>query len=325
MDKATFWLKIQVNASKLFKTDLLKGVRLGIFLLITTMSLTTVSGQLQAQELNCFVSANASQITGGDYTFLSKQFGEELTKYLSTLNFTEDKFETEERIDCNIQINFTEALSVSRFQAEVLVSSTRPIYGTTQSTGLLQLNGGKWVFDYVPNQPLNFDPERFNELTSVLDFFAYVVLGYDYDTFSPLGGTPYFEKARRIANLAQTSGSLGWEVAGVDNSRGILIEQILDARMQPVRNFYYDYHFSGLDHFLKQPDVARQAILQGLQTIQPVSQDAGNRRLALENFFTIKAEELVNIFKNTPYASRVYGLCLEMDPARGSRYDPLVN
>lgn len=280
---------------------------------------------LVAQELNCFVSANAAQLTGGDYQFLNKQLSEELTQYLSNHNFTEERFEREERIDCNIQINFKEALTVSRFEAEVVISSTRPIYGTSQTTGLVQINGGKWVFDYVQGQPLVFDPERFESLSSTLDFFAYLILGYDFDSFGELGGTPYFEKARRIANLAQTSGSAGWEVAGAENSRTILIEQILDARMQPIRKAFFDYHYNGLDHFLTQSDGARQSILRSLQALQLVSQEAGNRRLALENFLTVKAEEIVSVFKNTPYASRVYGLCLEMDPARGSRYDPLVN
>jgi hypothetical protein len=122
---------------------------------------------------------------------------------------------------------------------------------------VLQVNDSEWQFEYAQGTPLTFDVERYNALTSVLDFYAYVMLGYDYDTFSELGGAPHFQKARRIAELAQSQNATGWSAAGDDRNRIALITQLLDPRFVPLRKAYFQYHFGGLDHFVGQKNSTR--------------------------------------------------------------------
>ena len=291
---------------------------LGFFLLVA------LPGQIaQAQEFNCRVSVNIQQLSGSEFTFL-RELEEQMSIYINERSFTEDKYEDFERIDCIIQIIFEEAVSLTSFAARVVLSTGRPIYGTPSVTTILQLSDDNWQFNYAQGTPLVFDLERFDPLTSVLDYYAYLMLGYDYDTYSELGGTSHFERARRIAELAESRGAVGWSDLGSDRGRSDLIDQILDPRFRPLREAYFNYHFSGLDVFVSETDLAREnalAALQGLKTLY----DEISREYVLDLFFTTKAEELAAVFEDSPLSSEAYELLSEIDPANLSKYDKLVN
>ncbi len=207
------------------------------------------------------------------------------------------------------------------FRAQLTIGSQRPIYGTTQMSNVTQIADGSWGFAYEPNSSLVYDPDRFNALTSVLDFYANLILGYDYDSFKPLGGTRFFQRAREIVFLAP-SGGAGWTV-GSDNSRGTLIQQLLDPRLEPVRLANFDYHFGGLDHFVSDPQKARQAVLNALRGIQVVLDEVSNQYV-IDLFLATKNREVVGIFEGSNESSTAYGILLDIDPSRSSIYDRLV-
>ena len=276
-----------------------------------------------AQEFNCRVSVNIQQLSGSEFTFL-KELEEQMSIYINERSFTEDRYEEHERIDCIIQIIFEESVSLTSFAARIVLSTARPIYGTPSLTTILQLSDESWQFNYAQGTPLVFDLERFDPLTSVLDFYVYIMLGYDYDTFAELGGSPYFERARRIAELAETQGAVGWSDLGSDRGRSSLVDQVLDPRFRPLREAYFKYHFSGLDVFVSEIELARENALEALRGLRDLYDDI-SREYVMDIFFATKAEELAAIFEDSPLSSEAYELLSQIDPANLSKYDKLVN
>ncbi len=275
-----------------------------------------------AQELNCGVTVDYRALSGSDYTYLD-EFREAVREYLNLQRWTTDEFAEFERIDCTVQITFLEALSLTRFRAKLVIASRRPIYGTTQSSIILQINDDGWVFNYPQGTPLISDPDRFDELSSVLDFYAYIVLGYDYDTFAEYGGSDLFERARRVADLAKTGGAVGWQDLGADRSRARLIGELLDPRYRPIRKVYSSYHLGGLDRFVQETDVARNSVLASLEELKPLV-DVNERSYIVDLFFSSKYRELASIFENSTLASQAFDVLAEMDPAHLSDYNSMV-
>lgn len=275
------------------------------------------------QELNCQVSVNIQQLAGSEFTFLN-ELEEQVELYLNERSFTEDRFLDYERIDCLMQIFFEEAITLTSFSARIVLSTSRPIYGVPTVSTVLQISDAEWQFNFAQGTPLLFDLERYDPLTSVIDFYAFIMLGYDYDTFSEFGGTPYFERARRIAELAEAQGALGWEDLGGNRGRSDLIDQILDPRMRPLRKAYFDYHYGGLDLFVTETEEARRNTLVAVESLENLY-DEVSRQYVLDIFFGTKAEELSAIFEESPLSSQAFELLSRIDPANLSKYDKLVN
>ena len=277
---------------------------------------------LAAQELDCTVRIDNTAISGSEQFAHIPQLKPLIEEYLNNRAWTDDRFRREERIRCNIEITMLAGSSsgFDNFSAQLSVGAARPIYGTMQTTNVTQIADGNWRFAYEPNASLVYDPDRFHSLTSVLDFYAYLILGYDYDSFLPFGGTTLFESAREIVYLAP-QGS-GW-TAGSDNTRGTLVTQLLDPRFSPLRQAYFDYHYRGLDHFVQDPTLAREAVLDALTAIQAVINDIGIQ-YAIDLFLATKNQEIVGIFEESSQASKAYGILLDIDPSRSSIYDRLV-
>lgn len=300
-----------VRVLRLFKRSLAAAI------LLAGAALTA-----HAQELLCRATVDRSMISGAEFEHVT-EMGRVIEEYMNERRWTEDRYQDNERIDCNLQITLTQVEGLDRFRARLSVGSRRPIYGTGQYTHVFQLIDSDWQFQYAQNQTLLFDLNRFDSFVSVLDFYAYLILGFDYDTFSELGGTPHFERARRIAELAASSGAAGWSAAGTDRSRAALISQILDPRMRPLRQAYYKYHYYGLDHFTIAPDEARNAVLESLQDLQKLF-EAVSRQYVLDLFFSTKYQELVAVFLDSNERRSAYGLLLQVDPSHSSTYDRLV-
>ena len=270
----------------------------------------------------CRVSVNYRQLSGSGFTFLD-ELRPLIQQYMNRNSWTEDRFEQDERIDCNLQIIFQEAITLTSFRAQLILTSRRPIYGTAQNTSVLQINDEEWQFDFAQGTPLVFEIERYDALTSVLDFYAYIMLGYDYDTFSELGGEAYFEKARRILELAQARSGIGWAALGGERSRAELITQLLDARFEPLRRAYFRYHFDGLDHFISDTDAARRTVLDVLTILQALDQDL-QRQYTIDLFFSTKFQELTAIFEQSSLSAQAYSILTQVDPSHLTEYNALV-
>ena len=275
-----------------------------------------------AQELNCSVTVNYQNLAGSEYTYLD-EMRERVAEYMNDRRWTQDRFEENERIECTMQIIMLEAVSLTSFRARLIVASRRPIYGTAQQSTVVQFSDEDWRFDYPQGTPLIWEPDRYHPLTSVLNFYGYLIIGFDYDTFAEAGGTPHFESARRIAEIAQSSGAAGWQALGGDRSRGELISQILDQRYRDLRKAYFDYHYHGLDRFVTTTERSRAAILQVLQDLEGLYTDV-SRAYYLDQFFSTKYQELSAVFKGSSVASQAFDVLQQLDPAHLSDYTQMM-
>ena len=275
-----------------------------------------------AQELSCQVQLDRSQLSGSEFSFLD-DLERRIREYMNTQDWTDDRFLPHEQIVCSLQIVILESVTLSDFRARLIVTSRRPIHGTSQSTIVTRINDAEWRFEYGRGTSLQYDPQQYNALTSVLDFYAYVILGYDYDTFSELGGTPHFESARRIANLAEGSGDPGWSAVSSQRNRRQLIDDLLSQRHQPLRRAYYRYHLNGLDRFVKAPQKARAVVFDVVETLQTLNQNLTNS-YPLDLFFSTKYQELTALFADGDLQSRAYNLLTQVDPSHSSEYNRLV-
>lgn len=276
-----------------------------------------------AQEFNCSVSVDYSQLSGSDFSFLD-ELERHIAAYLNEHSWTNDRFRPVERIDCNVQVILQEALSLTSFRARLVVATLRPIYGTTQSTPVIRLSDSQWQFEYGRGTPLIHNLDRYDALTSMLDYYAYLMLGYDYDTFSVRGGTPFFEQAREIADRARAAGGHGWSQFAGNANRTELIMQLLDPRFRPLREAYFTYHFGGLDRFVEETEQARSNVLSVLEDLDVLARDAA-RSYALDMFFAAKYQELPAIFQGDPSSSEAYSILSDIDPSHLSEYNRLVN
>lgn len=277
---------------------------------------------VKAQELNCSVSLDFRSLSGAQYTFLN-DLRRDIDEYFNERTWTDDRYTEVEQIDCTVQITIEEALSLSSFRGRIVVASRRPIYGTSQNTTIVQFSDPSFQFNYSQGQPLTYNPEQYDPLTSVLDFYAMLILGYDYDTFEEQGGTPFFERARRIAELAQAQNAPGWTDLGSERGRSDLIRQLLDARLRPLRNAYFRYHFDGLDRFVRETDSARESVVEVLQDVHEMV-DMMARQYAVDLFFNAKYQELAAIFEGSQIAPQAYDLLAQIDPSHMSEYERLV-
>ncbi len=283
--------------------------------------LSSVPALARAQVFNCNVAVDKSQLAGSDVNFLD-DLGTLIQRYYNDRAWTNDRFEPIERIVCNIQIQFTASVSQTRFRANYSITTRRPIYGTTGSSNVVTLADQNWEFDYAPGGQLTFDPRRYDALTTLLDYYAYLALGYDYDTFSRLGGQKYFEQARELVQIAQAAGQ--WQPTNSSKDRVMLITQLLDTRFQPLRVAYYDLHLGALDRFVDNPETARQTVLTTLQHIRALY-DEVSKQYALEVLFDAKGAEIVEMMERAPQRTAVYELLIAMDPGRPTTYNRLLN
>lgn len=279
---------------------------------------------LQAQEFNCTVQIDTKALSGSDFSHLG-QLKDQVEEYLNGRAWTNDTFQPEERIQCSVTITFLSANTqgIDRFTARMTLGISRPIYGSPNLSEVFRMIDENWQFAFDRNQSLFYDPERYDPLSSTLDYWAYVMLGYDYDTFSELGGTPYFEAARKVRDIANTAGGLGWNAISDDRSRAAIVRDMLDPRMADFRRGLYTYHFDGLDLFLSDPVKARANTLDMLEKTQVVREDLPTS-LVLDLFFTTKKDELTSFFVDSNVSSEAYGRLLAIDPSNASTYDRLL-
>lgn len=274
------------------------------------------------QELDCRVQIDDSQLSGSEFDFLS-DLEQKIQEYLNTRSWTDDDYLPHEKISCSMQIIVLESISLTEFRSRLIVTSRRPIYGTAQSTVVTRINDQEWRFEHSRGSSLTFDLNRYDSLTSVLDFYAYIILGYDYDTFSPLGGSPYFQQARTVADQAEGEGDPGWSSVGTQQNRAALISNLLGQRHQPLRRAYYTYHRKGLDRFVENPEAARKSALEALENLRTLNRQL-SRSYALDLFFSTKYQELTALFANSDVSGRAHSILMEIDASHSSEYNKLV-
>jgi hypothetical protein len=270
-----------------------------------------------AQELNFKVTINADQIQTTDRAIF-KDMERAFTNFLNTRKWTPDFYKNYERINCSIFLNISKMPSIGNFVASAQITAARPVYGSNYETVLLNFADREWEFEYMESQPLEYNDNTYiNNLTSMLAFYSYIVLGFDYDSFGEMGGNPYFQKALQVVNNAQPSNRPGWQALGSNRSRYSLIENLNNPQMAELRKDAYKYHRLALDTYSKNPDESRTIILNILRDVKKVW-TINPSSIFVVTFFDAKASELVNVFSegNLTVRREAYDILTAVDPKR---------
>ncbi len=293
-----------------------------------TILIITLSGFIQninSQELNCTVSVNADQVEGSEKRVF-EVMEKAIFEFMNSRKWTEDKFKPEERIECNFTFNVTERISSTKFKGTLNVQSRRPVYGTSYYSTLLNRVDKDMEWEFVEFDPLDFSENtHISNLTSVLGYYAYYIIGLDYDSFSFHGGTTFFKKAQQIANNAQSASEPGWKSFGDFSNRYWVIENTLNNVFEPIRKLYYEYHRIGFDNMQKDLVKSREHIANSLNLLTDVyNQKPGSYQLQL--FFYSKSDEIVNLFKEaTPTEkNNVVNLLNRIDPGNTKKYAKIL-
>ena len=279
-----------------------------------------------AQELRCNISLSTQQVQGSNRS-VTEALQTALYEFVNQRIWTNHVFTNEERIECTMMMNIT-SLAGSEFTGTITVQSRRPVFNSTYPTTLINFQDRDLKFTYVEGQPLEFsDVAHMSNLTSIIAFYVYIILGLDYESFSPNGGTPYFQKAETIVTNAQQSPERGWKAyEGNYRNRYWLVQNLLDDRYRGVREFMYKYHRQGLDRMSSRPNEARADVAEYLKLLQEVYRRKPDPYLfLLQIIFDAKSNEWVDMFNNgTPdEKSRVVRLLKEIDPPNISKYDKI--
>lgn len=270
------------------------------------------------QELNCKVTIESGQIQTSDRSVF-KDLERAISTFLNTRKWTNDSYKNHERIECGIFLNITQMPAIGQFKANAQITIARPVYNSNYQSVLFNFADRDWEFEYFESQPMEYNDNTFiSNLTSMLAFYAYVILAMDYDSFSELGGTQFIQKALIVVNNAQSSGRPGWQPLGSTRSRNALLENLNNPQMVDLRKNNYAYHRLALDTFDKNPDQSREKILEVIRnvkkvwTIYPTS-------IFVISFFDTKSAELAKIFSegsNLNLRREAFDILSQVDPKR---------
>jgi hypothetical protein len=279
---------------------------------------------LFAQELNCKVTINADQVQTTDRGIF-KDMERAIATFMNTRKWTQDSYKNHERINCAIFLNISKMPSIGSFSASAQITVARPVYNSNYETVLLNFADRDWDFEYIESLPLEYNDNSYiSNLTSMLAYYAYIILGMDYDSFSERGGDPYFQAALTVVNNAQSANRTGWQAIGSTRNRYNLIENINNPQMAEMRRSMYRYHRLALDTFDKKPDESRQVILNVIKTVRNVWQIYPSSIFVI-TFFDAKSAELANVFSDGTLNVRreAYDILTVVDAKRGG-YEKII-
>lgn len=277
-----------------------------------------------AQDLNCRVQILSPQIQNTNKKALD-DLQIAISEFLNNRKWADFELKSQERIDCNLVITLKNWDGGSNFQGEAQILSSRPVYGSSYNTTLLSLNDKNFDFSYTEGQPLDYSDQNYqNNLSSMLAFYAYVIIGLDADSFSKLGGSNYYTKAQTVVNNAQNASFPGWKAFEGLKNRYWLVENLNNKSFLPIRNILYSYHRLGLDIMNDDLTKGKKAIADVLPQLADLDKQKQSSMLN-QVFFSAKANEIIDIFsKGNPMERiKIYNVMVEADPANSSKYEEL--
>ena len=284
-----------------------------------------VPSAMSAQELNCSVTLNSDQVEG-----TNKQVFETLQQamndYMNTTVFTNAQFATNEKIECRLFFTIKDYTD-DTFTGDLQVQSLRPVYNSSYTSTLINFKDSKVEFTYRENEPLVFSVNNMeSQLTAILNFYAYLILAVDFDSFSPKGGEPYFERLATIVQMAQSSGESGWKAFEDTKNRSAVLSSFTDAQTSGIRDLMYKYHRQGLDNMAVSVDKGRAAVTESLSAIENIYKVAP-MSVALSIFRDAKLDELVNVYSKAPDTERTkaYDILQPLYPTEQQRLDKIKN
>jgi hypothetical protein len=280
---------------------------------------------LHAQELNCTCTINSTQITTSDRGIF-RDMKSAIEQFMNSRKWSGDAYKNYEKIKCNLLMTITKMPSVGNFSASIQVQSARPVFNTNYSSLTFNFADRDFEFEYIESLPMEYNDNTYTtNLTSMLAVYAYLMIGVDGDSFSELGGTPYFQKALAVVNNSQQSNRAGWEPLNSNRSRYWIVENYNNAQMMEMRKAFYSYHRLALDTYDKDPDKSREIILRGLREVKKV-RDVNPTSILVVSFFDAKSKELANLFStgNIQIRREAYDIITSIDPSNRTAYEKMI-
>jgi hypothetical protein len=294
-----------------------------LFLLTLTVILLFKLPVVKAQELNCQISINAPRLSEVDRRVL-ETLRDELREFINQRNWTDYEFQQQERIEATISVTVNER-NGDEFVGTMQVQSRRPVFNSSYNSPLLNHQDRDVRFRYIQNQPIDYTDNTYsNNLSSHVAFYVYIILGLDFDSFAPFGGTPFFEKAQNIVNLAQSAADPGWRSHEGSRNRYWLIENIFNPSYRPIRQAMYTYHRLGFDRLVDNIESGRTEVINAIEMLHRAQRNRPGS-FWLQLLMTTKSDEIVNLISEASPAdkARVVNMLAEVDPANASRYRQL--
>lgn len=291
-----------------------------IFLIIFLISLTAGTGAT-AQELNCQVTVDYSQVQGTN-TSIFKTLESAIADYVNTRKWSNAQFSPAEKIECKMFFTI-KSYEEPMISGDLQIQSSRPVYNSSYTTTLLNFKDNKIEFEYQEGEPLIFS-ENYMEsnLTAIINFYVYLILGMDFDSFSPKGGDPYYQLARNVVQMAQSSGESGWKAFEDNRNRNAVLNTFTEQSTSSLRDLLYEYHRTGLDEMSMSPDKGRAKITATLDYVKAVYENQP-MAVGVSMFKDAKLDELVNLYTKAPEEERkrVYELLYSIYPTETQRLD----
>jgi hypothetical protein len=275
-----------------------------------------------AQELNCRVEVNFESLPVNNRELLA-DFANVIETYMNTTRFTTENWDGE-KIDCSLTIFFSSSSGDVDYSAQIVVVSQRPVYQSTRNSPMLTINDAAWSFRYERGQALYSGQSTFDGLTSFLEFYAMIIIGFDTDTFGEYGGTKYFQRAQDIVNLGSTSGfSNGWLSSSSSYSRWGLVNDLLAEKYSKFRSTVFDYHY-GIDIYQQDKVLGKQKIVSLIDNLYNMWEvEGGLKSVLLTTFFNAKHGEIIDLLKGYTDLN-IFEKLKKLDPPHAARYDAVM-
>ena len=276
-----------------------------------------------AQELLCTVEVNTDQVNG-TYKQVFETLQQAITEYMNTTVFTNTQIAANEKIECRLFFTVKEYTD-DVVKGDLQIQSMRPVYNSSYTTTLINFRDTKVEFTYREGEPLVYSLNNMeSQLTAILNFYAFLVIAMDFDSFSPKGGEPYFERLKQIVQMAQSSGETGWKAFEDTKNRSAVLASFTDAPASVIRDAMYQYHRQGLDLMSTSVDKGRASVTESLDAIAKLY-SAAPMSVALSMFKDAKLDELVNIYSKAPQREReaVYKLLEPIYPTERERLEQI--
>ena len=283
---------------------------------------------VQAQELKCNVTINSDQVEGSNKAVFNT-LQQSIQEFVNNSQWTNMTFQDKERIECNMLI-VVKQVQDNMYVCEFTCQSRRPVYGTTYTTPILNFKDNNFAFTYQEFDRLDFQQHTFtSNLTALIAYYCYLIIGHDMDSFSRFGGTPYFQICENIVNAAQSASlesteQSGWKAFDSNRNRYALINNLMDEAFKEYRQYFYDYHRYGLDEMINNVANGRARIASGIEILDKANK-ARPATYVINAFLDAKSDELVNIFQEGTEDERtkVYETLVNIDPTRQSTYEQI--
>lgn len=297
--------------------------------LVALFLITSPGDRVAAQEINARVSVVYAQVATTVDRKVFQTLQNSLVNFINKRKWTSDGFDPKERIDCSFLLQLQSVQDQNIYQATLTVQAARPVYNTTYLSPLINHQDNDVTFRYVEFQPLEFNENRVSgveplaaNLTAILAYYIHIILGLDYDSFSPKGGDAYFQKALNIVNSAPDGrGISGWRPFDGQRNRYWLAENLMNSRYSMIHDAYFTYYRSGMDRMYEDEKSTREQMLNSLNMLNTLREATPNL-MVIPFFFQGKSDELIQVFRkgDPQLKSRASELLQRLDITNAAKY-----